>query len=413
MAKKREEKLPPKVRKRSKGYTYRYSIPIINADGNPDRKQKETPQYATAQEAYDAGKIIEAELVKGTYVDEDNILFSDWAGIGLKLHADMSEIKDKGYRSQLSRLGNAKKYFKGKKLKDITRAEYEDFLLYLRDEKELSESSVKGTHASMRVVFNQAVRREIIGKDPTQGAHLPKYQETLDDLDSDPLPKYLEREQLLHVLRFARESAEQADNEDDAFERRQLYRAVFVLAYTGLRIGEFMALERRKWNRHENTISVTATLDSYGGPEKAKLGTPKNKASRRIVDVSESVALIIDEQIKDVTELRMRLGKDFYSESTFIFVRHKDHPGRQLSHIIFEKLFARLMKSCGYEGLTPHCLRHTFTSLSAEAGVLLEDVMNQLGHANDTMTKRVYLHITKPRRKANVAKLDALLKRQS
>lgn len=410
MVKKKEEKLPPKVRKRSNGYSYRYSVPIIGPDCKPDRKQKETHQYPTAQEAYNAGILIEAELVKGTYVDEDNILFTDWADVGLKLHAELKDNKQKGIRTHLSRLTRAKKYFAGKKLKDITRTDYEKFLLHLRDDVKRSKSTVKNTHGTMRIVFRQAERRGLIAKDPTHEAELPVYRDTLDSVEEDPLPRYLEREQLLVVLRTARVRAEQSEDTATAFNRWQLYRAVYILAYTGLRLGELLSLERRKWNRNEGAIHVTATLDSYGGAEGSSLDTPKNKPSRRIVDVSDSVSDMIDAQIKEIAELRLRAGQVFYTDASFIFVRYPKHAGRPLSLRVFGLAFAQLMEQCEIKGITPHCLRHTFTSLSAEAGVPLEDVQKQLGHASDVMTKRVYLHITKPRRKANVAKLDALLR---
>src|SRR5690606_37288977 len=103
-------------------------------------------------------------------------------------------------------------------------------------------------------------------------------------------------------------------------------------AYTGLRIGELLALERRKWRRNENVVHITAALDSYGGAEGSSLDTPKNIPSRRIVDVSDGVADVIDAQIKDVSEFRLQEGDNFHKESTFIFVRYREHQCRPLSH---------------------------------------------------------------------------------
>ncbi len=49
--------------------------------------------------------------------------------------------------------------------------------------------------------------------------------------------------------------------------------------------------------------------------------------------------------------------------------------------------------------LTPHSLRHTHTSLLAEAGVALEQIMDRLGHSDDQITKDVYLHVTQEMKK--------------
>ncbi|WP_427854436.1 tyrosine-type recombinase/integrase [Desulfosporosinus metallidurans] len=46
--------------------------------------------------------------------------------------------------------------------------------------------------------------------------------------------------------------------------------------------------------------------------------------------------------------------------------------------------------------LTPHSLRYTHTSLLAEAGVSLPEIMERLGHKDDETTKFVYLNVTKP-----------------
>jgi integrase len=50
--------------------------------------------------------------------------------------------------------------------------------------------------------------------------------------------------------------------------------------------------------------------------------------------------------------------------------------------------------------MSPHGLRHTHTSLLAEAGVDdLPRIMDRLGHTDDDTTKKAYLHVTKTRKK--------------
>ncbi|WP_342453900.1 tyrosine-type recombinase/integrase [Paenibacillus turicensis] len=60
--------------------------------------------------------------------------------------------------------------------------------------------------------------------------------------------------------------------------------------------------------------------------------------------------------------------------------------------------------------LTPHSLRHTHTSLLAEAGVSLEQIMQRLGYSDDKVTKKIYLHMTKPQRKEASQKFSELMK---
>lgn len=60
--------------------------------------------------------------------------------------------------------------------------------------------------------------------------------------------------------------------------------------------------------------------------------------------------------------------------------------------------------------LSPHSLRHTHTSLLAEAGVSLVQIMQRLGHSDDATTKNIYLHVTKPKRKEASHKFGELMR---
>ncbi|WP_245917924.1 tyrosine-type recombinase/integrase [Alteribacillus bidgolensis] len=66
---------------------------------------------------------------------------------------------------------------------------------------------------------------------------------------------------------------------------------------------------------------------------------------------------------------------------------------------------ARLLKLAGLNTeLTPHSLRHTHTSIFAEAEVSLPQIMKRLGHEDESTTKNVYLHITKEMKKKRLPK---------
>ena len=59
--------------------------------------------------------------------------------------------------------------------------------------------------------------------------------------------------------------------------------------------------------------------------------------------------------------------------------------------------------------ITPHVFRHTHTSLLAEANVPLHEIMDRLGHQDDTTTRKVYLHVTKDKKKDASQKFAKLL----
>lgn len=76
-----------------------------------------------------------------------------------------------------------------------------------------------------------------------------------------------------------------------------------------------------------------------------------------------------------------------------------------------ENRMSRLLKLAQLnDGLTPHSLRHTHTSLLAEAGVGLPEIMDRLGHVDDATTRNVYLHVTKTKKKEASQKFSELMR---
>ena len=55
-----------------------------------------------------------------------------------------------------------------------------------------------------------------------------------------------------------------------------------------------------------------------------------------------------------------------------------------------------------------HSLRHTYTSLMAEAGVPIETISRQLGHADSKVTRDIYMHVTERIKQADNERLEAV-----
>lgn len=415
MKKKKEEELPPKVRKRGKGYTYRYDVPIIESDGSPGRKQTDTIQYPSAQEAFKAGILIEAQITQGTYVDEVNGLFSDWAPKMLIYHAKIRKLRYSTIDTYESLLEHPQTYFAGKKVKDINHGGYQDFLFWLQDVKKLSVSSITSVHAVVSTIFKHAVKRGQLKASPCVGAILPRKEEdvnVINETDEEEVPNYLEKAQLTALIKTTKQLSESCSDPKKAFAWRQMSRVLFVFSYTGMRVGELGALEPHRFDSKKLTIKVAATLYDKRGLKNFHTGPPKTSDSRRIIDISKRVSDVIENQIKDVKAFRLLVGPKFYTKREFIFIMPTSHlPGYPLRPSLINDMLSDALEAAGMprDLITAHGLRHTFTSLSAEAGVTLDDISRQLGHAKDEMTRRVYLHVTETRRKANVDKLDALL----
>ncbi|MDQ0216765.1 integrase [Oikeobacillus pervagus] len=105
-----------------------------------------------------------------------------------------------------------------------------------------------------------------------------------------------------------------------------------------------------------------------------------------------------------------RFGRS-YNDNGFVFTNLNRHPGYPVLIKFIENRMARILSKVGLNlVLPPHSLRHTHTSLLAEAGVGLEEIMDRLGHHDDEVTRKVYLHVTNNMKKEASDKFGQLMR---
>lgn len=139
---------------------------------------------------------------------------------------------------------------------------------------------------------------------------------------------------------------------------------------------------------------------------------PKTATSRRTIDIDPKVLAVLEEHCPLQKQVRMRY-RDTYHDEDFVFDKMDGYPGYPELIKTIENRMRRLLKNAGLNKelleLTPHSLRHTHTSLLAEAGVSLPEVMERLGHKDEDTTKNIYLHVTKEMEKEASQKFARLM----
>ncbi|WP_247240736.1 tyrosine-type recombinase/integrase [Streptomyces scabiei] len=76
-------------------------------------------------------------------------------------------------------------------------------------------------------------------------------------------------------------------------------------------------------------------------------------------------------------------------------------------------LFDRLSRRAGLaDGVHPHALRHGFASNAADAGAVLDEIADLLGHAS-AASSQVYLHPDPQRLRSAVERVAALAPRKN
>lgn len=394
----KKKRLPKNVRERNGKYHYRYDItdPVT---GN--RKQKETRGFATAKEAEREGIRIEAEKLNGTYIEGKDTTFDTVAEDWLVVYQNTGKVKISTVRVRKHEIGRLSKYFGKLKLKDISKKCYQNALNELHKEG-YADNTIDGVHRTGRMIFKWAVEMDIIKTDPTQYAIVPRVQQTVEELEGDKeIPKYLEKEELALFLSAANENGYERD-----------YPIFLTLSYTGMRAGELCALKWSDINFEDLTIRITKTYyNPTNNTKEYTLLTPKTKTSRRVIDIDKSVIDELELLQKNQKIVQMRYRKTYHNKG-FVFAQQSEkYAGYPIYIKLIENRMNRLLKLTDLNtSLTPHSLRHTHTSLLAEAGVSLEQIMARLGHSDDETTKNIYLHVTKPRKKEASHKFAELMR---
>ena len=149
---------------------------------------------------------------------------------------------------------------------------------------------------------------------------------------------------------------------------------ILLVAKTGLRFSEALALTPADFDFRRQFVSVSKTWDYKGNG--GYLPT-KNKSSVRKVQLDWQTLM----QFAAITKSM--------PQDEPIFVQKEKAVYNSTANAILE----RRCKTAGIPIIAMHGLRHTHASLLLFAGVSTASVARRLGHASMTTTQRTYLHI--------------------
>jgi len=169
------------------------------------------------------------------------------------------------------------------------------------------------------------------------------------------------------------------------------YPLMLLLARTGVRIGEAVALRWNDIDFDKRTIWIERTYT------KGRLGTPKNGKSRS-VDMSRQ----LKETLLRLKACRTTIPMD--EGSDWVFTNGND------SLIITDawrwRVFDKAVKKAGIKRITPHDLRHTYATLRLSKGDSLAAVANQLGDTQIEILRTYSHYIPDTQSKTEVDALD-------
>lgn len=161
------------------------------------------------------------------------------------------------------------------------------------------------------------------------------------------------------------------------FAKKDKYRGIILCLYTGLRIGELLALTWNDIDFEKSILSVTKTC--HDGNENGKhtriIDTPKTENSRRQIPLSKTlVKMLKDMKKKSKCEFVITDGEKS------VFIRS------------YQRTFELFLKKLKLPHKGFHSLRHTFATRALECGMDVKSLSEILGHKNAMITLNRYAH---------------------
>lgn len=374
----------PKIQKATNG-KYEFWVDLGRDPLSGKRRQVHRGGFATKKEAEAEIRRLQNNADNGVVVQKQkaNISFAEFALIWHEHYASMSGSKESTIRNKADNIIALNRYIGNAKIGDFNKHTYEQLLIAL--DKDYAKSSIDVFHTTAGMIFDYAVNCNLLAANPARNAKKPKKAKTLEDVAEDIEDKYLPKDELNRFMSVVKEYGD-----------LQYYALFRLLAYSGMRIGEAQGLETSKVDLNNGTIKIRQTyVNGTTSVKRYQLQTPKTDSSIRDIDLDGKTLEILKRWISEQRRNKMRHRDIWHDDHDFVFTS-TTLPGYPLPYYTIRKMFNKFMVVAGLNpNLTLHSLRHTHASLLAESGATLEQIQERLGHENDDITRRIYLHVTK------------------
>ena len=334
----------------------------IDREGNRVRKYRTFDTKRDATRAFNEHKV---KMDKGTQIMPSEYTFAQWLDYWYKdiILPQIEETTAYGYR------GMIENYLKPQlgeiRLQKLTARDIQQYYTWLMDEKELSPNTVIKHHNLLTNTLNAAERQEYITKNPMRAVSPPKKRQRE--------AKFYTSEQLGTLL-------------DKAVGTR-LELPVYICAYLGLRRGELCGLRWSDVDLEHKTITIENTRTQAGKKEIEK-GT-KTASSTRTLYLPDTLCDMLKAAKENQQACRAEY-KNAYDDNDYVVVMEDGRPFRPN---YLSELFGKFLADNDLPKIVLHELRHTFASLSNQAGIPAYNIGKALGHSTPASTQKIYTHL--------------------
>lgn len=341
-----------KSKKAKNGYTYQVELKEYHYSKSG---------FLTKKEAIEHQNIILAQIAKDGYLKREckltlNEVYQEFLKVGASKckHNTILLIKRKYSKHIQDTLGD----------KPITKINYKVLQEYFNSISNQGKRNNELIKSSLNKILEYAIKNDYISNNPLKLVDIKGVDTTRDRQDT------LSYDELINIVSTLKEK--------NKFRYDSLAIAVMIGYYTGMRIGEIFALDKKDFDFTNDTIDINKQL-MYSGLKKSEYYTTHN------LKTSSSKAII-----PLATPLKQVLI-DWFSENPYDKVIC-DGEGYYLSPDRANTSTRKIAKDLDID-FHFHMLRHTYITNLVENDVDVKTVQELARHASFNTTMSVYTHI--------------------
>lgn len=292
--------------------------------------------------------------------------------------------------------------FGKKRVVQVVKTDVKCFYNTLKDGKNLKVSTIDNIHNVLHQVFQVAVDDNYIRLNPTD--HMLKELKAAHghEIEKRKALSFPQQELFFDYLLKTP-------------KYRHWYPIFYIMANTGMRVGEITGLRWRDVDLEEGVISVNHTLVYYNHRDERgtyfSINTPKTDAGSREIPITAEIRKAFEMEREYQADVGIECTDRIDGYDNFIFVNRY---GKVQHQGTLNKAIKRVMRDCNdkilsEKGMDPppvllpdfscHILRHTFATRLCEAGVNLKVIQEILGHVDVSTTMNIYVDVMKETKK--------------